>query len=134
MDGVFDAAAGRAGRGSRSIVGHSPDHWANHGGQSAWVDRATGTPHPSTITPAPRGTTSSAMLHHELTHALRGARGTFASGHTHTGIYVPASGGTAATTWEAAWMNSEEYAAVAADNAYRSETGLPTRETYGALP
>jgi hypothetical protein len=32
------------------------------------------------------------------------------------------------------WDNFEEYNTTHADNAYRRENGLPTRDDYGALP
>ncbi|MCH9683995.1 MAG: hypothetical protein K0V04_21355 [Deltaproteobacteria bacterium] len=108
-DAMTDMATGAKGAGSGSVVSHTPENWANHGPPGA------SHPHP--------GTSSDAMLHHELHHAANNAEGGGKMMGTET-----------ADNWDKRWANHEEYGTTHADNGYRGETGLPPRTNYGALP
>jgi uncharacterized Zn-binding protein involved in type VI secretion len=110
-DGLMDLA-GKPGKGSHAVVRHTPSSWANHG-------------NPKAIASKP-GTTSDAILNHELNHARNAT----------VGRMSPIDPSTAPTRsgWDTRWKEFEEYSTTHADNAYRRENGLPLRVNYGHLP
>jgi uncharacterized Zn-binding protein involved in type VI secretion len=112
-DGLIDAGTGKPGKGSDSLVEHTPGIWSNHGGGG------------------PPGSTSDAILNHEMNHAANAAEG--------RGIGQNKPGTTGAVTtsegkFDKRWTNFEEYNTTHADNAYRRENGLPTRDNYDHFP
>jgi hypothetical protein len=75
--------------------------------------------------------TSDAFLNHEMNPAANSAEG--------RGIGHNKPGTTGAVTssegkFDQRWENFEEYNTTHADNAYRRENGLPTRDDYSKLP
>ncbi len=107
MDAMMDIPTGLHMPGSASDVMHTPANWANHPSQAGNVAH-----------PAP-GTSSDAILFHELNHAANNAQGA-----------NRAAGTTSQHGWDQRWVNQEEYATVAAENGYRAENGLPQRTAY----
>jgi uncharacterized Zn-binding protein involved in type VI secretion len=103
-NGMRDAATGALGRGGGGIVEHNPALWANHPGGG--------------LHGAPPGSTSDAILFHELNHAAQGAEGRLSTA------------GPTTHGWNSRWRMFEEYSTVAAENGYRSEQGLPLRTAY----
>lgn len=113
-DGMLNPATGARGAGSNANVGHTPEFFGNHPSGGA------GTP--------PAGTTSDAMLHHELSHAANATEGGMRPrDYTNT-----SSGWGGDDSNPGRWRNHEEYATTAADNGYRRDTGLPQRANYAA--
>lgn len=106
MDAMMDIPTGLRMPGSSSDVMHTPANWANHPSQA-------GVPHP-----AP-GTSSDAILFHELNHAANNSQGANRAAATQ-----------GQHGWDQRWVNNEEYSTVAAENGYRGETGLPARTAY----
>lgn len=109
-DAFMDTPTGLRMPGAPTTVEHMPSNWANHPA-NPWA--AGGHAHP-----AP-GTSSDAILFHEMNHAANhseGASRQLATNSEHG--------------WDSRWVNHEEYSTVAAENSYRTETGLPTRTTY----
>ncbi|MFO0633668.1 MAG: M91 family zinc metallopeptidase [Nannocystaceae bacterium] len=108
-DALMDIPTGLKMPGSDSAVAHAPQNWANHA--------PPGSPHPHP------GTSSDAILFHEMNHAANNSGG-----------INRAQGTSSAHSWDNRWSNFEEYSTVAAENGYRSETGLPLRNAYNHLP
>jgi uncharacterized Zn-binding protein involved in type VI secretion len=116
-DGVVDAATGLRGPGSDVVVQHTPGIWTNHA--------------PNGKPPPPKGTSSDAILNHEMNHAANATEGKMSGQNApgDTGPVTSSEGG-----WDKRWNNFEEYDTTHADNAYRRENGLPQRTDYGPLP
>ena len=108
-DAYLAVDTGVKGAGSHAMVRHAPAHWINH------ASGGVGAP--------PPGTTSDAVLLHELDHAANNTEG-----------INRRQWSTNAHAWNQRWRNFEEYDATAKDNGYRLEVGLPTRANYGARP
>ncbi len=109
MDGLMDIPTGLKLPGSDTVINHTPENWANH------APAGSGHPYP--------GTSSDALLHHELHHAANNAEGVNKGMGSETG-----------SGWDKRWGNYEEYGTTHADNGYRGETGQPPRTNYGHLP
>lgn len=109
-DAFLDPATGLHMPGAPTTVGHTPSNWANHP-NNPWA--AAGQAHP-----AP-GTSSDAILFHEMNHAGNHSDGASRQLSTNS-----------EHGWDSRWSNHEEYSTVAAENGYRTETGLPTRSSY----
>lgn len=118
---------GVRGAGSSVTVRHTPSRWGPNGPSCTWTVFENGQPVRQSVSRPPPGTTSDAMLHHEMTHAANFMDGT---GAQSLPIDDP--------DFAQRWSNAEEYVTVHSENGYRRETqglfGAPQRRGYGDLP
>lgn len=109
-DAFMDTATGLRMPGAPTTVQHTPSSWANHP-NNPWANAGVAHPAP--------GTSSDAILFHEMNHAANHSEGASRQLATNT-----------EHGWDSRWANHEEYSTVAAENGYRTETGLPARTAY----